>query len=312
MIRTTSWMVADSELSKARTRSDLLDDALSWIEANLVQFDPLKEDVRPDPLRNKALGELAFLCDCIRRARPEWWGRARHTLSFVADIWRQPAYQDLIARNPESLQLYVLTYNSLLHSGFEVADAARIIQRVVDAGYATAVEAVPFRLMDLRQVLDYAGLRHSLPDKNELFARTMLSQRPPLSYLTKADVYCLTHAIFYLTDFGFEPPAAIDPSDRPDFRETIEQLLGLYVRLQDWDLTSELLVCAHCLGSGPTVLQQAAWEALAAAQLEDGSVPAPKYDAQGAEARRSPGNYAFEHNYHTTLVAALAALLCPS
>lgn len=293
-----------------RTSADLLDGAMDWLEDNLSQFDPLSSDGPPDALRNKALAELAFLCDYIRRAQPSLGERSRRVLAFVAGIWHRPAYQDLIVRNPESLQLYVLTYNSLLHSGFDVSAAAPTIQSVIDAGYATAVEAVPFRLMDFRHVLDYAGLRHSLPSLSDLFPLTMLARRPPLHYLTTADVYCLTHAIFYLTDFGFADPVAIDPSDLVEFRETVEQLIGLSVRLRDWDLASELLVCAHCLKSGPTGLKHAAWHALVEAQLEDGSVPAPRFDPKGAEARRSPATYAFENNYHTTLVAALAAVLC--
>lgn len=294
------------------TRGDLLEGALAWIESNLGQFDPLADGSRPDPLRSKALAELAFLSDCWRRARPRAWERPRRILSFVADIWRRAAYQDLVVRNPESLQLYVLIYNSLLQSGFDVFESAETIQHVVDAGYATAVEAVPFRLMDFRHILDNAGIRHSLPPMRELFERTMLARRPPLHYLTSPDVYCLTHTIFYLTDFGFTPPDRIDAVELASFRDAVEQLLGLYARLRDWDLTAELLVCAQCLRADPTMLQLAAWQGLARAQLEDGSVPAPRYDPDGAEARRSPDRYAFEHNYHTTLVSALAALLCPS
>src|SRR5262245_38577421 len=175
-----------------RTRADLLNDALSWIESNLECFDPLVDDVAPDALRNKALAELAFMCDYFRRARPASYERVYRILSFVASIWDRAEYHDLIVRNPESLQLYVLIYDSLLHSGFKVSESAQMIQRVVDAGYATSVEAVPFRLMDFRHVLDYGRLQHTLPSMDELFQRTMLARRPPLEYLTNADIYCIT------------------------------------------------------------------------------------------------------------------------
>jgi hypothetical protein len=296
--------------SMGRTRAELLAGAVSWLEKNLGQFDPLMAGVQPDALRNKALAELAFLCDYMRRAKPSLEEHSRRMLSFVENVWRRSEYQDLIVRNPESLQLYVLTYNSLLRAGFEVSGAKRTIQSVINAGYATSVEAVPFRVMDFRHVLDGAELCHSLPSMNELLSRTMLAQRPPLHYLTTADIYCLTHTIFYLTDFGFASPAAIGLSDLIELREIVELLIGLSVRLQDWDLTSELLVCGHCLESAPTALKHIAWTALTAAQLEDGSVPAPKFEPHGTEGRRFPEQYAFEHNYHTTLVAALAAVLC--
>jgi hypothetical protein len=292
-------------------RSGLLVGALDWIETNLAAFDPLTDGIKPDALRNKALAELAFMCDYLCRARPMECARSRRILSFVARIWQRAEYQDLIVRDPESLQLYALTYGSLRNAGFDVASSAPMIQGVVDAGYSLAVEVVPFRKMDLRHVLDHAGIRHALAPMVDSLARTMLAQRPPLYYLTSADVYCLTHTIFYVTDFGFGPVDVMESDALDAYRHMVEQLLGLYVRLRDWDLTAELLICTHCLKSAASEVQSAAVQALTAAQLDDGSVPAPRFDPEGEDARRAGTNYAFEHNYHTTLVAALAAVLCP-
>src|SRR5262249_36288980 len=254
---------------------------------------------------------LAFMCDYLCRAQPAERVRAQRILSFVAQVSQRPEYQDLIVRNPESLQLYALTYGSLRHAGFDVASAAPMIQGVVDAGYALAVEGVPFRMRARRPGLDNAGIRHALPPMAKSLAQTMLAQRPPLHYLTSADVYCLTHTIFYLTNFGRDPVDAIESSGLEAYRRMVEQLLGLYVRLRNWDLPGELLVCTHCLKSPASEVQSAAMQALTAAQLDDGSVPAPGFDPKGEDARRAGASYAFEHNYHTTLVAALAAFLCP-
>jgi hypothetical protein len=293
-----------------KTSHRLIAGALHWIAANLHFFDPLTDDIKPDPLRSKALAELAFFCDYLRRARPGDAARVQEILAFVSAIWQRDAYRDLVVRNPESLQLYVLTYDSLLHSGFAVADFAPTIQSVIDAGYATSVEAVPFRLMDMRHVFDYGGFAHDLPSMGELVSRTMLARRPSLHYFTNADVYCVTHTIFYLTDFGFAPLACRDHLDISHARGVVDQLLGLYLRLRDWDLTAELMICRACLGQPGGVLGDAGWAGLLGAQLPDGSVPAPGFEPAGPEARRDATLYAFEHNYHTTLVAALAAALC--
>jgi hypothetical protein len=258
-------------------------------------------------LRNKALGELAFFCDFVLRADPESGERIQPILSFVSGVWSRRAYQDLIVRNPESLQLYALIYKSLLHNGFDVSESAETIQMVIDEGYATSVEAVPFRLMDLRNVLDGGRFRHTLPAMTELFERTMLARRPPLEYLTNADVYCITHAIFYRTDFGLDYSAVELHEEFAHLPQIVDRLLGLFVRLRDWDLTSELLICHRCLQSDPTIIQDAAWEALDRAQLPDGSIPAPGFDPNDADASQSPADHAFEQNYHTTIVAALAA-----
>jgi hypothetical protein len=293
----------------AEGRAELVDCAFGWLAANLEHFDPLVEGGKPDALRNKALAELAFLCAVVQRAQPAAFPQVQGLVAFVSGVWSRAAYRDLIVRNPESLQLYALVYDSLSRCGVDVSDAAPVIESVIDAGYATSIEAVPFRLMDMRNVLDGGGFRHPLPPQSELFRHTLLASRPSLVYVTNADIYCLTHAIFYVTNFGFQLPTFLSPKEIEDYRATCDRLLGLAVRLRDWDLTSELLICAHCLGGEPTVIEDAAWPALAAAPLADGSVPAPGYDPDGAEARRSPEIYAFEHNYHTTLVAVLAAIL---
>lgn len=257
------------------------------------------------------MAEVAFLCAVVRRARPDMFPHAERLVSFVADVWSRAEYQDLIVRNPESLQLYVLTYDSLLQCGIDVTACAPTIESVIAEGYATSIEAVPFRLMDLRNVLDSGTFRHALPTQEELFRRTLLASRPSLLYLTNADIYCLTHAIFYVSDFGFASPPFFLPDEVDYYRQMFDRLLGFCVRIRDWDLTSELLICAQCLRSETTVTEQAAWQALVDAQLVDGSVPAPGHDPDGPEARRSPTTYAFEHNYHTTLVAALAGIVRP-
>ena len=115
---------------------------------------------------------------------------------------------------------------------------------------------MPFRLMDLRNVLDAGGFQHDLPQTEALYRSTLLHQRPLPHYLTNADVYCLTHAIFYVTDFGAALPGFVGPDDLTGHRTLVEQLLGLFVRLGDWDLTSELLLCRRCLISPPVDRRQ--------------------------------------------------------
>src|SRR5205807_2402954 len=143
-------------------RTRLFQRVLGWLSANLDQFDPLINGPWPDSLRNRALAELAFLCECIRKAEASSNDEMDRIASFIASVWTRPEYQDLVVRNPRSLQLYALTYASLARCGVDVSASAPIIQGVVDAGYATAVEAAPFRLMDLRGLLDRGGFHHEL------------------------------------------------------------------------------------------------------------------------------------------------------
>jgi hypothetical protein len=291
---------------------EFVDGTLDWVAANLAFFDPFLRDSKPDILRSKAIAELAFTCEYYYRSVTGGRdSRIDRALQFIHEIWQRPEYKELVIRNPESLQLYALTYNSLLGCGFVDPSYGEIIQRVIDQGYATAVEAVPFRTLDLRHVLDHGGFRHQVPSFHRLYGETLLGKMPPLVYLTDGDAYCITHTLFYLGDFGFQAIDAIPNSDIPAVQWTTGMLLGIYLRAEDWDLVAELLLSCLCLRWIPPVIFISAWNALLDAQLPDGSVPAPKFSPEKvqllneAEWRR----YCFEENYHTTLVGGLAGFM---
>jgi hypothetical protein len=290
----------------------LVDGALDWTAHNLESCDPFINGPKPDVLRSKAMAELAFMCDYYRRAaegiRDQ---RVQKCVSFLQAVWLRPDYKELIVRNPESLQLYVLAYNSLVSCGMEDGSYREVIQRVVDHGYATAVEAVPFRLLDLRHVLDYGGFQHNLGAYDQLYQPTLLARMPPVVYLTDGDVYCLTHTLFYLADFGFKPVDKALEKQMETICWMVGTLLGIYLRVRDWDLVAELLLCCLCLRWKPPVVFEAAWDSLLRAQLADGYIPAPKFslDRRKELNEKQWSTYCFEENYHTTLVAALAAFL---
>ncbi|MGI0014511.1 MAG: DUF6895 family protein, partial [Nitrososphaera sp.] len=186
-----------------------------------------------------------------------------------------------------------------------------IIQHILDQGYTTAVEDVPFRVMDLRHMLDSGGFKHNFPSYDHLYQQTLLAKTPPLLYLTDADVYSITHTLFYLADFGFRPIEAIPGEQLPTVCWIIGALLGIYLRSSNWDLVGELLLACRCLRWPPPFVFDTAWDALLDAQLPDGSIPGPEFLKEEMQKlneleRRT---YCFEKNYHTTLVSALACFL---
>jgi Domain of unknown function (DUF6895) len=131
-------------------------------------------------------------------------------------------------------------------------------------------------------------------------------------YITDGESYSITHALFYLSDFGSRSIAGLSPSQREHIHWVVEHLLGMYICAGNWDLVSELMVSYQCLGQTTSDIYALGWQSLIDAQWPCGAIPGPYYIAQKADnltgvQRRK---YVFEKCYHTTLVTALAGALC--
>jgi hypothetical protein len=316
----TGWSAGEARDSSVRTRDGqpvgptparverMISSALHWVEGNLMRFDPVARAGSPDWFRSKASLELAVLCMHARRlpggARPE----IDACFAALERTWEQPVYQERAVREPGMVRLYAATYIAL--RGADRGDAyRRSIQWVVDDGYATAVEDVPFRLLEMRYLLELGGFRHTLPSERELYERTVLAKSPPILHFTNLDAYSVTHTLFYLADLGLKPISAITRDQRPRVLWTVARLLGLYLRRRDWDLVGELLLGCQCLRWAPHLLYAAAWDALLDAQLPDGSIPGPPpREPAGQRGGGDPADRLFEESYHTTLIGALAGL----
>ena len=284
---------------------ELVDGAFNWFVHNLELFDPFKLSIEPDIFYSKPLLELACTCmfyeRCIQTDRDP---RVRQFISFIHDVWQRPEYRERLVRNPEMLRMYGMTCIALVHCGAGEHSYHEIFQRVLDQGYATAVEEVPYRCLDLRNMLDCGGFRHNLPSYISLYQKTLLAATPPLLYLTTEDVYSITHTLFYLSDFGACSVDAILEEQLPTVRWMIGALLGIFLRLRNWDLVAELLICCRCLRWSPPSVFEAAWEGLLDAQFPDGSVPGPTFskDKMQQLSESEQRTYYVKQNYHTTLV----------
>lgn len=296
-----------------RERVDaLIDGSLEWVGQNLVRFDPITRASDANWFRSKAALELAMLCMQARRLTPDGavHPQIERCVDFLERTWGDPLYQERVVREPGMFRLYAATYIAL-QAGRESADPYReVIQRIVDDGYATAIEEVPFRVLELRYLLELGGFRHDLPPCRQLYRQTLLAKAPPLLYLTNLDAYSITHTLFYLADLGRRPIRAIPPEDLPAVSWTVGKLLGLYLRRRNWDLVGELLLSCQCLRWTPRLIYEAAWESFLAAQLPDGSIPGTlRHERYTAElGGRDEADRLFSENYHTTLVGSLVGL----
>ena len=291
------------------------DRALDWVAANLDRFDPVRGRDEPDRERLKALVELAVLCMCLSR-QPAFQGdaRLRRFPLLALQTYRTPIFGERLFRAGTDFIPYALLGAALRACGLLDDDEEwRALQGVLDRGNVAATERVPHRMLELRHLLDLAGFTHRIPSYSALYRRTTLAQRLNPIYVTNYDAYSITHALFYLSDWGAHPPVGIPPSHRARASWLVEQLLGMYVRRGDWDLVGELLLSCHCLRRTDSPLYALGWTAFIAAQWPDGAVPGRGYDPQEAARREGEehATYVFDRCYHTTLVAAFAGGLCP-
>ena len=289
--------------------------AFDWLDHNLELFNPLN-NAQASPASNlyqaKALGELGLLCMLYyRHAQGQHDPRIERFLRLIHTVWQQAGYKERIIRKPEHFQIYAMIYVVLQQCHMLDDTERELIQRVIDQGYATAIETTPMRLLDRRHLLDCGSFHHTLPSYKEIYAGTLLAKTPPPVYLTDVDVYAITHTLFYLTDFGSRPMTMFDEEHLARVRWLVEVLLGIYVRRMHWDLVGELLFNCYCMHWYPDVTFDTSWEILIQAQLPDGSVPGPRFSTEHLSQLQDTekSEYCFEHNYHTTIVTAITAFL---
>lgn len=284
----------------------LLDGALGWLHGQLDWFRPTHW-ARHLPIREfdaQPALELLLLARSLDRDAPAAGPLVEAALDVAANIVDSTEFRTRLLRR-DHLFRYWLFLLALLHAGRRPRpDLLGAVQAMLDADPDPGPQD-PVERVELRYVLDLAGLRAPLGELPELAAAALRSLDRGAAELSDNDVYGLTHLVLYAADLGASPL----PVDAAAVRLLVRALLPAQLDRADHDLTAELLLCAQVvdLGGDPLVLR--GWRALAAARHDDGAVPSPPYDPvveAGLEGGVRAG-YRFATRYHTTLVTALAA-----
>jgi hypothetical protein len=131
---------------------------------------------------------------------------------------------------------------------------------------------------------------------------TLAAAPHPLSNLSDDD-YALTHAVFYLTDFGRRPPP---PGLGARAAELLDPFLAWHSVQLDLDLLGEMLIAALCLRQPRTPALAFAWETFAHT-WEHGGLEGPEYRSERAAALAGEEREAYEvgESYHTTFVGGI-------
>ncbi|MFE1171035.1 DUF6895 family protein [Streptomyces sp. NPDC058773] len=284
--------------------------AVAWLAARRHLIDPAEVATGRVLFARKALIETAFLVGLRARLDPEPLdGDYAALLDQVEQIAARPSYRELVARDEAALLLYAGTYAALRLCGREDPEFRQLITQAAAGGYAAVFERIPYRQLDLLHTLELCGVPHALPAVDEVLPFTLLCNGPNVLKLTDRDIYALTHTLFYATDFGLREPRWPQGFDPGAAVELLEALLVLTLGQENADLVGELLCCLLCLGVRDSGEARRAWEFLSATQEADGRVNGPPGVVHPGLA---DGDDAYRHwatGYHTTIVAALAALL---
>ncbi|MFF4582438.1 DUF6895 family protein [Streptomyces sp. NPDC001389] len=289
--------------------------ALGWLGENLDHFDPFSPSAPPTPLgRAKAALELALLCHCASRLPdpPEALAGAG---ALVRKLWQDPDLPALFAEVPGYASAYALIYAALAPDGID-GTQVRAALAELDPEYLSPRGKSPYQRLEIRHYADKAGVRHAVEPYAELIPHSPLVAFRAAgpgdgAPLTEPQAYAVTHAAFYLGDFGRTSPG-LDGSALAHARDLVDRLLVHCVGHDRWDLAAELVLTRYVLGSEPldTPPGAAAVECLVRAQRPDGAIPG-RSAALAADPSAPAGEF-FRTAYHTTLVTALMALVVSS
>ena len=290
--------------------------ALDWLGNNLDRFDPYAAgSCFATHGRAKAALELALLCHCAARLADAPDGRLADATTLVRRLWQHRDFPQLFDAHPEYTSSYRLIYAALAPDGIDDTVCRETLGRLTP-DFLSPRGKSPYQRLEIRYYADKAGVRHTMEPYTELYQQSRLARlaaaasekSPPLS---TGEAYALTHASFYLGDFGRTSPGLAD-EDLVRVRTLVSRMLLHCVENDRWDLAAELILTQFILGIEPlcTPSGAAAVECLARAQRPDGAIPGRSASRRATES--DPAGEFFRKAYHPTLVTALMALAVSS
>ncbi len=257
--------------------------------------------------QDKIAAEAILLAYLASRLGTE---RSPRLASVVLQVYEQAKRQIATKRNEAILRRFPQTaptlgvgYVLLFQMGYANSTIEYLLRAAVSNGYAMLSERSTFRMMDLRWT--FGLLDPVLVDPiADLLPLTTLAASPHPIYTMNEDEYAITHAIFYLTDFGCRQSATDLPFDSSDLLDPY--MMWNAVQL-DLDLLGEFIIAALALDMPHTPAYRFAWDVLDRAWTEQHRLAGPEFspgrlaelDGQEAEA------YEFSQNYHTIFVGGI-------
>ncbi|MFH9241248.1 DUF6895 family protein [Streptomyces anulatus] len=305
---------------------------LDWLGANLDHFDPYAADAGTATHQQaaKAVLELALLRHCSTWTGGPHGERLGGATALLRKLWQRPEFPRLFDAHPPSAPTYGLAFAALAPDGIDDTVRRATLARLAPDFLSPAGKS-PLKRMEIRFYADKAGASHTIEPYAELVGQSPLvtltaatpgdaaeggaakgeaanGDRAPL---TDSEGYSLTHAAFFLGDYG-RTATGLDGDALAHARELVRRMLDHCLGQDRWDLAAELVISQFILGLEPlrTPSGAAAVECLVRAQRSDGAIPGRSAALMASPS--APAGEFFRKAYHTTLVTALMTLVLSS
>ncbi|MEW2060425.1 hypothetical protein KME66_05435 [Streptomyces sp. YPW6] len=301
---------------------------LDWLGAGLDHFDPCAAGRRAATHRQaKAVLELALLCHCSARTGGPHGERLHGATALLRKLWQNPDFPRLFDTHPPSAPTYRLVFAALAPDGIDDTLRRATLARLGPDSLSPAGKS-PLKRMETRFYADKAGADHTIEPYAELVGLSPLVTLPAQARadvsrgdaageapsveseapLSDSEGYSLTHAAFFLGDYGHTATGLSEEALAP-LRDLVRRMLDHCVEQERWDLAAELVITQYILGQEPlrTPSGAAAVACLARAQRSDGAIPG-RSAALMASPSAPPAEF-FTKAYHTTLVTALMTIV---
>ncbi len=248
---------------------------------------------------------LALTCHRISHTQPRIASAVRALAEVLLPHARSARNAELLARLPQTATSIGISHLLLDRIGFPDARYDALHTAAVAAAHPCAPERLPYRFMEQQWLASLApggSSRHAVeaPPGSILYADLTAVEMHP------NDVYALTHAAMFGTDFGRR---AVDPRVSIDaVLDTLDSCLALQIGKGNLDLVGELLFSAAMLRPGTTcAYTRAGWDLLTDVWERFGYLPTPQFSTPEYEelAPKVRPAYSFQHTYHTMFVAGI-------
>ena len=299
-------------------RTQVLDGCLEWLTGQLAWFRPSTWDAHfpPREIPGQTVLELLLLCRMLSRGprSAEQQALLAGAHEVAAAVCADPDFEVQLTRVDAQFPYLVWLLALTGDFGPETDSRRAQVQRILDlhGPGVVGLDWPPTPTVELSYILDLGEFRVDVPGFAEVLGENAYAHADPIR-LEEPDAYAITHVLLYATDLGARP-LPVTESARARLTELLLTVLGTQLVSGQLDLSAELLHCLSAVdpagGTPGHRLVRLAWERLAAAQLPTGAVPGPPYSPEIAAERPAEelDAYLFRACYHTTIVAAMAAV----
>lgn len=195
----------------------------------------------------------------------------------------------------------------LMNIGLPDESLQDVLARALRSPVAGTRERLPHRALEQGWLAALAGV--AAPPDDRTIAPTAMALGVDLPGASRDDLYALTHAIAYATDFGRWPASeSIAPAE---VLTLCESALAIVLDDDDFDLAAELVMAWPCLRAPLSPTAYYAFRVLC--RIEDAAGILPSLTLRREAIERQPEGlraaYTVATSYHTALVMGLACAL---